>query len=616
MVIAASLGWNVFQVRQNTLETARIQAQTAYEKDVIYRRWNAGHGGVYVPVTAKTQPNPYLIDTPEREIRTPSGKLLTLINPAYMTRQAHELAEEQYGVRGHITSLTPIRPENAPDPWETKALQAFQRGEAEVALVEEIEDQEYMRLMRPLITEKGCLQCHAAQGYQEGDIRGGISVSVPMEPLWAVASRQIRTLAGGHTILWLLGLGGVVLGTQRLRRSERDRKQVERQIEERQQYLEGVLRAAPDAIVTLDFHNRIVEWNRGAERLFQYSREEVVGQNLDELITNPDVFEESVGFTQIAMGGHEIPSTETVRYQKDGTPVDVIVAVSPILVEDKFDGLVGVYTDITERKRGEERLQRYAVELRQANEEIKQFAYIVSHDLRAPLINLKGFSTELRSALGEIQSAKSAVLPHLDEEQQRSLTLALEEDIPEALHFIESSVNRMDDFINAVLKLSRLGHRELHLETLDMNNLVQETLETVAHQIEANQTTVTVGLLPEIVADRTALKQIVGNLLGNALKYFDPDRPGEIEISAERDDDETLFQIRDNGRGIAADDMPKVFAPFRRIGRQDTPGEGMGLPYVQALVRRHGGRIWCESEPGVGTTFAFTIPNHLEDEEE
>jgi signal transduction histidine kinase len=149
-----------------------------------------------------------------------------------------------------------------------------------------------------------------------------------------------------------------------------------------------------------------------------------------------------------------------------------------------------------------------------------------------------------------------------------------------------------------------------------MNNLVQETLETVAHQIEANQTTVTVGLLPEIVADRTALKQIVGNLLGNALKYFDPDRPGEIEISAERDDDETLFQIRDNGRGIAADDMPKVFAPFRRIGRQDTPGEGMGLPYVQALVRRHGGRIWCESEPGVGTTFAFTIPNHLEDEEE
>jgi signal transduction histidine kinase len=131
-----------------------------------------------------------------------------------------------------------------------------------------------------------------------------------------------------------------------------------------------------------------------------------------------------------------------------------------------------------------------------------------------------------------------------------------------------------------------------------------------------SQTTVTVGPLPEVVADRTSMEQIMGNLLDNALKYLVPDRPGKLEISAGQDPDETIFRIRDNGRGITADDMPKVFAPFRRIGRQDTPGEGMGLPYVQALVRRHGGRIWCESEPGVGTTFAFTIPNQLEEERE
>jgi signal transduction histidine kinase len=117
--------------------------------------------------------------------------------------------------------------------------------------------------------------------------------------------------------------------------------------------------------------------------------------------------------------------------------------------------------------------------------------------------------------------------------------------------------------------------------------------------------------LPKVVADRTSMEQVMANLLDNAVKYLDLDRPGQIEITAERSHNETTFRIRDSGRGIAKEDMDKVFAPFRRIGRQDVPGEGMGLPYVQALVRRHGGRIWCVSEPGVGTTFSFTISNHI-----
>jgi signal transduction histidine kinase len=136
-------------------------------------------------------------------------------------------------------------------------------------------------------------------------------------------------------------------------------------------------------------------------------------------------------------------------------------------------------------------------------------------------------------------------------------------------------------------------------------------LKTLAHQIEERQVKVTVEPLAEVVADRTSMEQIMGNLLTNAVLYLDPGHLGEIEITAERGHDETTFHVRDNGRGIAEEDMAKVFAPFRRAGRQDVPGEGMGLAYVQALVRRHGGRIWCESELGVGTTLAFTISNHL-----
>jgi signal transduction histidine kinase len=271
--------------------------------------------------------------------------------------------------------------------------------------------------------------------------------------------------------------------------------------------------------------------------------------------------------------------------------------------------------ELAERQRAEERLQRYAAELEQSNEEVRRFAYIVSHDLRAPLVNLKGFSAELRLALGEIESAVSAVSDHLDEEQKQALTYALQEDAPEALGFIDTSVTHMDHFITALLKLSRLGRRELRLELVDVDGIVETCLQTLAHQIAESQTEVSVGELPEIVADQTSIEQIVGNILSNAIKYLHPDRPGKVEITAVRGEDETLFQIRDNGRGIDARNMDKVFAPFRRAGNEDVPGDGMGLAYVQALVRRHAGRIWCESEPGVGTLMSFTIPHHLGDDD-
>lgn len=221
VAVVASLVWNVLQVKQNTLETARIQARVAYDKDIIYRRWNAEYGGVYVLVSEGTQPNPNLSDTAERDITTPSGKQLTLINPAYMTRQVHELAKKEFGVHGHITSLIPIRSENSADPWETEALRAFELGETEISSVEAMQGREYMRLMRPLLTEKGCLACHARQGYQEGEIRGGISVSIPMDPLRSVGRKQMFALIMGHGLLWLMGLVVIISGEHRRRRSKR-----------------------------------------------------------------------------------------------------------------------------------------------------------------------------------------------------------------------------------------------------------------------------------------------------------------------------------------------------------------------------------------------------------
>ena len=183
LVAAASLGWNLLQDRDEALRVARHIALTNYERDVLYRRWAAAHGGVYVPVTPDTPPTPYLARVPERDIVTPSGRRLTLLNPAYMTRQIYELAQESGLPRGHLTSLKPLRPQNAPDPWEKKALEAFEHGKEEVSEVVSIDGQPSMRLMRPFRIDPSCLTCHEEQGYKVGDIRGGISVSVPMNPI-------------------------------------------------------------------------------------------------------------------------------------------------------------------------------------------------------------------------------------------------------------------------------------------------------------------------------------------------------------------------------------------------------------------------------------------------
>jgi hypothetical protein len=182
ILIVAFARWSYQQSYSAALEMASGWARNSHTKDVVFRQWAALHGGVYVPMTPETPPNPYLAHLPERDIVTPSGKKLTLMNPAYMIRQVHELGQKRDALQGHITSVRPIRPENAPDEWEKKALLAFERGAKEVSSLDPIGHETYLRLMRPLITEAACLKCHAQQGYKVGDIRGGISSSVPWGP--------------------------------------------------------------------------------------------------------------------------------------------------------------------------------------------------------------------------------------------------------------------------------------------------------------------------------------------------------------------------------------------------------------------------------------------------
>jgi signal transduction histidine kinase len=256
----------------------------------------------------------------------------------------------------------------------------------------------------------------------------------------------------------------------------------------------------------------------------------------------------------------------------------------------------------------EEAVDARTAELKRANAEIQRFAYIVSHDLRSPLVNVMGFAAELETA----RKAIAAYLAKGDADgwsaPDPATRLAIEEDLPESIGFIRSSTQKMDRLINAILNLSRQGRRTLAPERLDLVSVVRGIVDSLQHRIDESGTAVTVGTLPTIVNDRVAVEQILSNLIENALKYLQPGRPGVIDISGGSDLGRAWIAVTDNGRGIEARDHDRVFDLFRRSGVQDQQGEGIGLAHARALAYRLGGNIEIESELGVGSTFRLILP--------
>jgi signal transduction histidine kinase len=257
-------------------------------------------------------------------------------------------------------------------------------------------------------------------------------------------------------------------------------------------------------------------------------------------------------------------------------------------------------------------------DLREANDEIQRFAYIVSHDLRSPLVNIMGFTSELEQLRDDIfkriatlgraspspaAAGAAAAEPVLEEEDKR-----LAQDFSEALEFIKSSIAKMDRLISAILNLTREGRREFEPVRIDTRELIQGIVTTVAHQAAEANAQIRVEPLPHIVSDRLALEQIFSNLIDNALKYLKPGAPGDISVRGRTKLGFAIFEVADNGRGIDPKDHRRIFDLFRRAGAQDKPGQGIGLAHVRTLVRRLGGTMSVSSELHCGSTFTITLP--------
>jgi signal transduction histidine kinase len=252
------------------------------------------------------------------------------------------------------------------------------------------------------------------------------------------------------------------------------------------------------------------------------------------------------------------------------------------------------------------------VDLTRANEELQRFAYIVSHDLRSPLVNIMGFTSELEAAirpLHKLIADADAKAPGTVSEEAR---LVVETELPESIDFIRSSTRKMDRLINAILKLSREGRRNLNPESLAMEALAHGVIDSLRFMAEQKGAAVQIeGRLPDIVSDRVAIEQVLSNLVENALKYLAPARPGLVRIRGREEGARLVYEVQDNGRGVDPKDHERIFELFRRAGAQDQPGEGIGLAHVRALVYRLGGLIDCSSALDQGATFRLSLPRAL-----
>lgn len=419
-------------------------------------------------------------------------------------------------------------------------------------------------------------------------------------------SRSLRPLLERTLFAALFGL---VVGAMAFRLVPyREILKAQKKLQDGNAFLNTVMESSTNALIVLELDGGIRMANRRGLELSGYSRQELVGRAYGDLFGDNALRQVAAGLAEISAGEAASVSFETALLRQDGGLIEISCGIASFCKDGLPAGFVLSAEDISSRKIWEQQMQSAAAELEESNTELKSFAYIISHDLRAPLVNIKGFSAELNGAVQELDSIFEAVAERLEQKQRARLALLFKEDIPEALDFINSSVVRMDRLITAVLQLSRLGHRELRVEPVQVRELVETILKSISHQLEEHCVTVSIGALPELNSDRIALEQILGNLLDNAVKYLEPGRPGELEIYGESCAEITTIHVRDNGRGIAREDMGKIFEIFRRAGREDVQGEGMGLPYVKALVRKLRGQIWCRSELGSGSSFSFTIP--------
>lgn len=595
-LVVSSLIWNTAINKKQGQQLLHKEAHTIFDKDQAFRLWGTQHGGAYVPITDETPPSPYMAHIPERDITTPSGKKLTLMNPAYMSRQLMEEYEELYGIKGKITALVLLRPENAPDEWERQALRKLKAGAEEVVGTNTIADVPYLRFMHPLFMEPGCEKCHGHLGFKTGDFRGGVSISVPATPYIEANQDTFHSLATTHLIGWLLGLIGITLTCRQIHRQIKIDIDTERELRRSEHTLSEILRISPSALLTTKSDGTITQYNEGATRIFGYSSDEIIGRPVSTLI--PKKYRPAHGQYFKDFEAAENPNltmrerTSIAGRRRDGTQFPAAASVSKLTVGEQTYFTVALY-DLTEQVQKEEEILEARDLAEVANRSKSEFLANMSHEVRTPLTAIKGM-------LELIDTSKSS------SEDKRYIQVA------------RTASDSVLVIINDILDLARLeaGRTELEFTSFELREFIADIQDLLRGSVEQKGIVFRINFPGEnpvwIKSDIQRLRQILINLVGNASKFTDE---GEISlnVSVGQQIDNCLdleISVKDTGIGIRQKDLSRLFERFEQDDSSSTrkhQGTGLGLSICRQLTTLMNGVIDATSIYGEGSTFTIRI---------
>ena len=643
IAVTSSLAWNLADDIREKNETAQETARAFFEQIIASRRWNLMHGGVYVYTTDKSPPNPFLPQN-RQTIRDDKGRSLTMINPAYMTRQIADISKERGIVQFHITSLSPLRKKNSPYPWEIPWLQSFEQGVTEQGGFIEEDGKQLYRYMAPLVYRETCTPCHGSSGQNPGDIRGAISLSIPIR-----FDRSPWPLALSHLLVAIIGIAGIfffggrlaqsrrnILSTNRMLEEEiKERKETEKELIRIQQNLEFIVanrtatlretnekldgkikeqekteasltaikdefiqifNSAPYGMHVIDRDFNIIRANRAYCQLIGKAIEEVEDHKCYDIFPSELCHGENCPMLQI-LGGSERVETEVAKTRANEETLPCSVTATPFRnPEGKLIGIIEVTRDITNWKQIEHSLSATAEHLLAKNTELKDFAHVISHDLQEPLVLIQAFSQKL-------QSKCSDTLPQKGKDY---------------LAHIENSSRRMQSLIDGLLLYSRVSSKAEPFETVELQPIIQSVLDDLAISIEKSQAQIFVDSdMGTIEADPVQMRQLFQNLIGNSLKYHHRERKPEINIKrlelpdSHGNQDFLRISIEDNGIGFKKQYQEKIFDIFQRLHtRHQFQGTGIGLSICKKIIDRHRGTIAAEGRPNQGATFIITLPRH------
>ncbi len=601
VLLGASLLFSMSELGDVARNLAYERGQSMFNLVQMTRLWNAQHGGVYVPVTDETRPNPYL-DVPDRDVVTIDSVVLTKMNPAFMTRKIAAVARENSGILFHLTSLKPINPGNSADAWETWALESFEDGVQEVLHLTKTEDKQQYRFMGPLLTKRACLKCHRKQGYREGDIRGGLSITLNAAPFLAAQQAGENRVVWIHVLAFVLLTSSTIFLLHRLRRQWRLVNETQETLAKREQFLSRITDNTREGIIAMDRDGTLTFINPEAKRLLGWSRQDAADTNLVRLLeggrtAKGDSHASEIERCLAGEGVFRVHRSQFPHPERGSIPVTYVVA--PLTEGNNIIGAVLAFDDISAQLEFERRAVR--------SETMSALGEMVA-----------GIAHEVKTPVGVAVTASSYLagqLTKVDRDMQfgtlrKSGLQSFLHNARESSELVSRNLLRASELVTKFKQVAA-DQTSQTKQQFELGKYLNDVISTLSPQLKKTSISVDVEHPFPVPMNSYpgAVSQVVTNLIMNSLTHAFPNESGgRLRFQVAGDAHKATLIYTDDGKGIKPQELERVFKPFftTRRGAGNT-GLGLHISYnlVTEVLR---GQISLQSTPGQGVRFLIEMP--------